>query len=141
MSFAVLHHGRVVGRQDLMATQFGAGRVADTGSWLGLAHQGRGIGTEMRAAVLELAFTGLGATQVTSAAMLDNARSLGVSRRLGYQPDGVDTTVVRGVPVTLQRLRLTRENWERHRTVETRIEGLTPCRELFGLDAPDAAAH
>lgn len=132
VSFAVLAEGRVVGRQDLMARDFALTGEASTGSWLGLAHQGRGFGTEMRAAALELAFTGLGATQVTSAAMTDNPRSLGVSRRLGYRPDGLDTAVVRGRAVTLRRLRLTREDWARHRAVRTAIHGLDGCRELFG---------
>jgi RimJ/RimL family protein N-acetyltransferase len=137
ISFAVLADGLVVGRQDLMAARFAVSREADTGSWLGLVHQGRGIGTEMRAAVLELAFTGLGAAQVTSAAMLDNPRSLGVSRRLGYRPDGLETEVVRGRAATLQRLRLSREDWAAHRTVPTVIHGLEPCRELLGLGTPD----
>lgn len=49
LSLAVLHEGRVVGRQDVMAKDFGVTGEVSTGSWLGLAHQGRGLGTEMRA--------------------------------------------------------------------------------------------
>ncbi|MGZ8763430.1 MAG: GNAT family N-acetyltransferase, partial [Acidimicrobiia bacterium] len=52
---------RVVGMQAVNAEHFGRLRRVDTGSWLGLAHQGQGIGTEMRAAALHLAFVGLGA--------------------------------------------------------------------------------
>jgi RimJ/RimL family protein N-acetyltransferase len=136
MSFAVLAEGELVGRQDLMARRFAVTGEVETGSWLGLRHQGRGIGTEMRAAALELAFAGLGARAATSAAMLDNPRSLGVSRRLGYRPDGLETQVVRDRAVTLQRLRLSREDWAVHRTVRTRIHGLEPCRELFGAAGP-----
>lgn len=77
LSLAVLCEGRVVGRQDLMARDFAVTGQVSTGSWLGLAHQGRGIGTEMRAAVLHLAFAGLGARTAVSAAMTDNPRSLG----------------------------------------------------------------
>lgn len=58
LSLAVLHEGEVVGRQDVMGREFGVRREVVTGSWLGLAHQGRGIGTEMRAAALHLAFEG-----------------------------------------------------------------------------------
>ncbi|MGQ0839322.1 hypothetical protein [Actinokineospora sp.] len=34
-----------------------------------------------------------------------------------------------------RRMRLTRAAWERHRTVAVAIDGLAPCRTLFGLDA------
>ncbi|WP_203593026.1 GNAT family protein [Streptomyces sp. SID9124] len=132
LSLAVLHEGRVVGRQDLMAKNFAVTGQVETGSWLGLAHQGRGIGTEMRAAVLHLAFAGLGAAAAVSAAMTDNPRSLGVSRRLGYQPNGLSVTALRGEPVTLQRLRLERGQWEEHRTAEVAVEGLDGCRDMFG---------
>ncbi|MET8327017.1 GNAT family protein [Streptomyces sp. NPDC005181] len=132
LSLAVLHEGKVVGRQDLGAADFAVTGEVNTGSWLGLAHQGQGIGTEMRAAVLHLAFAGLGARSATSAAMTDNPRSLGVSRRLGYLPDGLEVAALRGAPVTLQRLRIDRDSWEEHRTVDVRIEGLDACRKEFG---------
>jgi len=57
-----------------------------TGSWLGMRHQGKGFGTEMRAAILMLAFDHLGAKTARSSAFTDNPRSLAVSRRLGYEP-------------------------------------------------------
>ncbi|GGU35400.1 GNAT family N-acetyltransferase [Streptomyces violascens] len=133
LSLAVLHEGEVVGRQDLMASSFAVTREVETGSWLGLAHQGRGIGTEMRAAALHLAFAGLGARAAVSAAMTDNPRSLGVSRRLGYRDNGLDTAVARDRPVTLQRLRLERAEWERRRTVDVRVVGLDACRSEFGV--------
>lgn len=137
LSLAVLHEGEVVGRQDLMATGFPVTREAETGSWLGTGHQGKGIGTEMRAAALHLAFEGLGARCMTSAAMTDNGRSLGVSEKLGYRPDGMLTASVRGAARTLQRLRLDREGWEAHRTTPVRLEGLEPCGALFGgVDPP-----
>ncbi|WP_392841127.1 GNAT family N-acetyltransferase [Streptomyces sp. LN500] len=132
LSLAVLHEGKVVGRQDLAAADFAVTGEVSTGSWLGLAHQGQGIGTEMRAAVLHLAFAGLGARTATSSAMTDNPRSLGVSRRLGYLPDGLEVAALRGAPVTLQRLRIDRDRWEEHRTVDVRIEGLDACRKDFG---------
>ncbi|MCX5397169.1 GNAT family N-acetyltransferase [Streptomyces sp. NBC_00102] len=132
LSLAVLHDGEVVGRQDLMAKAFGVTRQVSTGSWIGLTHQRQGFGTEMRAAALHLAFAGLGAESAVSAAMTDNPASLGVSRRLGYLPDGTAVAAVRGVPVTLQRLRLDRAGWEEHRRVEVSVEGLDACRSHFG---------
>ncbi|MFF3526829.1 GNAT family N-acetyltransferase [Streptomyces rubiginosohelvolus] len=133
LSLGVLHEGEVVGRQDLMGRDFAVRRQVETGSWLGLAHQGQGLGTEMRAAALHLAFAGLGARYAVSAAMTDNLRSLGVSRRLGYVDDGLDTDVVRGAPVTLRRLRLDRARWEAHRSVDVSVEGLDACRAEFGV--------
>ncbi|MER6105228.1 GNAT family protein [Streptomyces sp. NPDC001832] len=132
LSLAVLHEGKVVGRQDVAAKHFAVMGEVSTGSWLGLAHQGQGIGTEMRAAALHLAFAGLGARTAVSAAMTDNPRSLGVSRRLGYLPDGLEVAAVRGAPVTLQRLRLDRARWEEYRAVEVTVEGLERCRAEFG---------
>lgn len=133
LSLAVLHEGKVIGRQDLMGRRFGVRRQAETGSWLGLPYQGRGFGTEMRAAALHLAFAGLDARYAVSAAMTDNPRSLGVSRRLGYLDDGLETEVVRGAPVTLRRLRLDRARWEAHRSVDVTVEGLDACRAEFGV--------
>ncbi|WP_374224726.1 GNAT family N-acetyltransferase [Streptomyces sp. ISL-99] len=132
LSLAVRCEGKTVGRQDLMTDDFPVTREGETGSWLGLAHQGRGIGTEMRAAMLHLAFEGLGARHVTSGAMTDNASSLRVSEKLGYRPDGLMVESVRGEARTVLRLRLTREAWEAHRTVPVEVAGLEPCRELFG---------
>ncbi|MCX4528694.1 GNAT family N-acetyltransferase [Streptomyces sp. NBC_01551] len=132
LSLAVLRGGEVVGRQDLGADEFAVTREGHTGSWLGLAHQGEGIGTEMRAAVLHLAFAGLGARAVTSAAMTDNPASLRVSEKLGYRPDGLTVACVRGEARTLRRLRLDRAGWEAHRTVPVELHGLEPARGLFG---------
>ncbi|MYW28945.1 GNAT family protein [Streptomyces sp. SID2119] len=133
LSLAVLHGGEVVGRQDVMGREFGVRREVMTGSWLGLPHQRQGIGTEMRAAALHLAFEGLGARYAVSDARADNAGSLGVSRRLGYEPDGLQIEVIRGEAVTLRRLRLDRTGWEKHRSVDVTMEGLDACRADFGI--------
>lgn len=133
LSLAVLHEGKAVGRQDVMGREFGVRREVMTGSWLGLPHQGQGIGTEMRAAALHLAFEGLGARYAVSDARTDNAGSLGVSRRLGYEPDGLQIEVIRREAVTLRRLRLDRAGWEKHRSVDVTVEGLDACRADFGV--------
>ncbi len=98
----------VVGTQKVAAKDFAVLREVATGSWLGRRFHRRGIGTEMRAAVLHLAFAGLGAEYATSDAFTDNPASFGVSRRLGYQLDGIQRMVVRDRAVTLRRLRLDR---------------------------------
>ena len=119
--------------QGISGRDFAVLREVHTGSWLGQRYQRQGIGTEMRAAVLELAFTGLGAEYATSEAFTDNAASLGVSRKLGYAFDGIYRQVIRGKPATQHRLRLDRAGWQAHRTTEVEITGLAECLPDFGL--------
>ncbi|MCD0451501.1 GNAT family N-acetyltransferase [Actinocorallia sp. API 0066] len=135
LPLAVFIEGRPIGTQHVSGDSFGVVRHVETGSWLGMAHQGRGYGTEMRAAVLHLAFAGLGALTAGSCAHTDNPASLGVSRRLGYRHNGSGYSEVRGRRVEEIRLLLDRESWAAHRTVEAEVEGLGPCLEMFGLDA------
>ncbi|MCO5967526.1 GNAT family N-acetyltransferase [Actinoallomurus soli] len=123
--------GTIVGTQGLMGTDFPILREVSTGSWLGRRYQGQGIGTEMRAAVLGLAFDGLGAEYAVSAAFADNAASFAVSRKLGYREDGIERRVVRGRPMVVRRMRLDRAG---RPTVPVTIEGLAPCLPLFGLE-------
>jgi len=124
--------GVVVGTQGLSGTDFPVLREVGTGSWLGSQYQGRGIGTAMRAAVLALAFDGLGAQYACSAAFAYNAASLAVSRKLGYADDGMNRQLVRGKPAELRRLRLDRDSWAAHRTADVTICDLGPCLPLFG---------
>ena len=131
--------GEVLGVQEVSGRDFAVTREVGTGSWLGRRHHGRGIGTEMRAAVLHLAFVGLGAEYATSGAFVDNHASLGVSRKLGYAEDGVLRVARRERPATEQRLRLDRPGWEAHRTMPVEIEGLAPCLPLLGADEAPAA--
>lgn len=133
LQLAVFLDGVVVGTQSVGARDFPITRLVRTGSWLGQRHQGRGIGTEMRAAVLHLAFAGLIAESAVTSAMTDNAASVAVSRKLGYQANGVVRTRVRDAVGYEQRFVLDRDRWEQCRTVLAEIEGLTPCLSLFGL--------
>lgn len=132
-TFAVLVDDTVVGVQAALATDFASLREATTGSWLGLAHQGRGIGTEMRQAVLHLLFAGLGAEHALSGAFDDNGPSLGVSAKLPYEPAGRRRVLRRGEPVWIADLRMSRDAWSAIRRDDIVIEGLAPCLELFGL--------
>lgn len=134
LNLTVFHTGEVVGQQSISAHDLAVIHQVDTGSWLGRRFQGQGIGTEMRAAVLHLAFTGLGAEEAVSGAFEDNPASHAVSRKLGYVPDGVNRRVVRGAMVVEHRRRLTRAAWERHRTTSVTIDGLDPCLPMFGIN-------
>ena len=123
--------GALAGSQSLRGQRENGVLVVDTGSWLGRAFQRRGYGTEMRAAVLELAFRGLGAVAATSGSLEGNVASARVSAKLGYEPAGEATLAPRGVPVREQRYRLPRARWRSPVPVE--IEDLEPCLPLLGV--------
>lgn len=133
VNFLVRHHGAVIGSQGLSARGFAITRQVSTGSWLGIAHQRRGFGTEMRAAVLMLAFDHLGATGARSGAYADNPASLRLSEKLGYRADGTNTFARRGVAATEIRLLLAAMQFVRPQwTLE--VDGLNGCREVLGAD-------
>src|SRR5262245_26272489 len=60
-NMACVVDGRVIGTQSAQAEHFASLRSALTGSFLIRPEQGKGIGKEMRAAILHLLFAGLGA--------------------------------------------------------------------------------
>lgn len=128
---AVFVDGHVVGIQDVGAEHFRSVRSVETGSWLGRAHQGQGLGREMREAVLHLAFAGLGAEEALSGAFEDNAASLATSRAVGYAENGEARGPRREGSARTIRFRLDRAGWERHRRDDIEIDGLEPCLELF----------
>jgi len=132
ISFLVRHDGRVIGAQSLSARDFAITREVSTGSWLGIAHQRYGFGTEMRAAVLLLAFDHLGATTARSGAFVDNPASLRTSEKLGYQPDGTSTHTRRDTAVTEIRLVLDAAHFVRPEWT-LQVDGLDGCRDT--LDA------
>ncbi len=132
LHLVVRHDGECVGTQSIEATSFPVRRTVLSGSWLGRDHQGRGFGTEMRAAVLELAFTHLGAVRAESCAFADNPASIRVSERLGYVPDGWAWEVRRGERVRDLRFAREREGWST--PYATQVGGITPdLLAQFGL--------
>jgi RimJ/RimL family protein N-acetyltransferase len=128
--------GRLIGMQGMHARAFAATRTVNTGSWLGRDFQGQGYGKEMRAAVLALAFDGLGALAAETEAFLDNHGSAGVSRALGYRENGLGSLSPQGVPRPTQRFRMTDEDWRSQPRPSTVIEGLAACLERFGVSDP-----
>ncbi len=124
----------LVGTQSILAEGFSNQRAVGTGSWLGKAFQGRGIGTEMRTAVLELAFRGLGAQAATSGWLEGNLASARVAQKLGYSETGLSEISPRGVGVPHHDMRLERADWVPAVPVE--IVGLGPALELFGASKP-----
>lgn len=130
VNFLVRRDGRVIGMQELSATDFAITREVSTGSWLGMRHQRKGFGTEMRAAVLAFAFDYLEAVRARSGAFVDNLASLRVSEKLGYRRDGTQTLARRGEPVEEIRLVLDCADFVRPEWT-LRVEGFHP--QLFGI--------
>ena len=133
LHLAVEYDGAVVGIQCLEGSDFPTLRTVDSFSWLMTQVRGRGIGMAMRMAVLGLAFDHLGARAAITSARTDNAASLGVSRRVGYTPNGVSLVRLasRGV-VELAHLRLTAGTWrDSGLGSEVTVTGLDPCRPWF----------
>ncbi len=95
-----------------------------TGSWLGAAYQGRGLGTEMRAAVLTYAFEQRDATVARSGAIQGNQQSLGVSRKLGYEVVGAHVVSPRGEPLEHTDVELRRERFSS--PVPVTVDGVRP---------------
>jgi RimJ/RimL family protein N-acetyltransferase len=131
LDLLVWEHGTLVGNQEVLSTDFATRRRVATGSWIGRAHQGRGIGTEMRAAVLELAFGGLSAVAAESSWLEGNVASRRVSEKLGYVEYTLGAKSPRGVPIAEHGVEIDHEAWVS--PVPVTIEGLEPCFPLFGL--------
>jgi RimJ/RimL family protein N-acetyltransferase len=131
--FVVMVNGEPAGVQDLTGVQFAALGTVSTFSWLGPEYRGRGVGTEMRAAVLHLAFAGLAAREAASEAFADNQASNRVSEALGYEPDGTSWATRRGDAAPLKRWKLTRERWETTRRTDIELVGVQECLPVLGV--------
>jgi len=134
LNLAVELDGELVGSQGIEAHDFAIVRTVSTGSWLGRAFQRRGIGTEMRAAVLGLAFDHLRAEIALTEANVGNAGSNGVSLALGYEPNGLGRLAPGGRVNDTVRYRMTRETWADRPRPPITVEGLERCRGLFGIE-------
>jgi RimJ/RimL family protein N-acetyltransferase len=132
LPLAVVVDGAVVGTQDIGAGDFAIRRTVSTGSWLHRPLHGRGLGTEMRAAVLHLAFAGLGAERAETGAFAGNSSSLRVTEKLGYRPNGDEVHVIDGERRLEHRFVLDRATWERTRRDDIDLVGVDPCRPLLG---------
>lgn len=133
LGLAVFRDGEPIGAVTLRARDFRVVREVTTFSWLGLAHHGRGYGTEARAGLLTLSFDHLGATAALTEVFQDNHASQAVSRKLGYEHDGISVDARDGEPVVSDRLRLTAAKWRERHLPPARVDGLAECRAMFGV--------
>jgi RimJ/RimL family protein N-acetyltransferase len=133
LPFVVRSGGEVVGAQWLEGPDWRADRTVDSSSWLVAPARGRGLGKQMRAAVLALAFGRLRADAAVSSAVVENRSSLGVSRALGYRD--THRSVLEHSGETLQHVRLGRATWEASgQAREVVIAGVSPALPLFGIE-------
>ena len=136
LSFAVCTGDEVVGACLVDATGFATTRRAETGSWVGRRHQGRGIGTEMRQAALGVIFDGLGGETATTAAWHDNERSLRVTRSLGYAETGSHRQLRRGHDEVMLTFEMSRERWYARIRPAVSFKGIERAREFLGIQVP-----
>ena len=133
LDLGVWFEGQLVGTQGIDANQFRVLHTVSTGSWLGREFQGRGIGKEMRSAILGFAFDHLGAWWATSGAFADNPASSAVSRSLGYEEDGIEVLAPRGEARELIRFRINADQWHARERPHVEVAGMERCYDMFGL--------
>lgn len=133
LGLGVFRDGEALGVATLRARDFRVVREVTTSSWLGLEHQGQGYGTEARIGLLTLAFDHLDATAARTEVFRDNHSSQGVSRKLGYEPDGISVDARGDEAVISDRLRLTRRKWAGVARPAVTVQGVVNCRQMFGL--------
>lgn len=133
LGLGVFRDGEPIGMVTVRARDFPVVRQVTTSSWLGLAHQGQGYGTEARIGLLTLAFDHLGARAALTEVFQDNHASQGVSRRLGYEHDGISVDARGDEALVSDRLRLTAEKWAGQERPAVRVDGMAAARAMFGL--------
>lgn len=134
LNFGVWRDGELLGTQGVATEHFLVTRTGETGSWLGLEHQGQGIGTAMRQAMCAFLFDHVGFEEITSGAFSDNPASLGVSRKVGYRANGVRRLKRReGELATNLGLVLSPGDLVRGEH-PLEVEGVAPFRRSIGLD-------
>ena len=130
----IWHDGEFIGCQDVGAKDFAILKTVSTGSWLRRSAQGHGFGKEMRAAVALYAFDWLGADAAESEAAAWNQQSLGVSRSLGYELNGVTRAAWGGKAVDVQKVRLTPATFKRP-DWQLKVEGHEATAKYLGIQS------
>jgi RimJ/RimL family protein N-acetyltransferase len=141
LPMAIVAGGEVVGMQAMLARNFNTLGLVRTESWVGARWQRRGYGTAARQAILSLAFDGLLASDAESVVWADNAASLTIARRLGYESNGTYVGVCDGHSRPGCRLSLSRQRWEAVPRAEVRIHGLSEAADFFSGDGAAWSRH
>ena len=137
INLATIVDGAVAGTTALIAKDFPILRQFETGSWLGRAFQGQGIGKEMRVATLHLGFLGLAGEIATTGAWADNGPSLGVTNSLAYTPASQRRGVRQARASVMHHFEMSRADFSaRLQRDDIELAGVDACLGLLGLDAP-----
>lgn len=115
-----------IGVIDITGREFSRSRTVVSGSWILPEYRGKGLGREIRAAIIGFAFSKLEAAECRSAADPDNVPSNKVSLSLGYVQDGTESVFG---PSDGNRYLLTRANWKDD--VEIQVAGFEECKDMF----------
>lgn len=135
LELVVRREGEIVGIQGLSTTNYLVTRTGETGSWLGIRHQGLGTGTLMRQTLCAFVFDHLGGEEVTSGAFTDNPTSMAVSRKVGYTPNGQTREKRRDGELAVCRRLVLRAGDLVRSGHELSVEGLPGFRSMIGLDS------
>lgn len=134
LHFVVAVDGQPVGMQDFIADQFSVFGTVTSFSWLSNDLRHRGLGGQMRQAILHLAVEGLDATEANTEAFLDKPGSNGVSRATGYSENGLTGATRRGEPGLMHSWWITPADWIAGRRSDIELHGVVECKEALGLE-------
>lgn len=123
--------GAPLGMVTVRARDFAVVREVATSSRLGRPRHRKGFGSEARLGLLTLAFDHLGAEAAVTEVFQDNHASQGVSRKLGYEPDGIFRNARAAEVLVSDRLRLTRSRWQSLAHPRAVVAGIAACRHMF----------
>lgn len=132
LSLVAVVDGQVVGEQSVRATEFATTRTVDTGSWLHRPRHGQGFGTEMRCAVLHLAFAGLGAERAETSCYEGSHASRRVTEKLGYEQTEEGIEDHDGTARRWWGYAIDHRHWEQQRRSDIELLGAEACRQLLG---------
>lgn len=104
----------------------------ETGSWLLRPEHGKGVGTEVRQAMLALIFDGMGKDYALTASFDNNPASIAVTQKLGYTRLESEFVNNRGERREVLKFELHRDNWTRVDGISW--TGLEPALNYLGLD-------
>lgn len=133
LDLAVMVDEVVAGNCVVHGVDFPRRRSLGTGSWLGRAYQGVGLGKEMRQAALHLIFGGFDADVAVTRVWHDNTASLAVTQSLPYTQTGTCEELRRGRPDTMLEFAMVPEQWAAIRRDDVRLVGVDAVREQLGI--------
>lgn len=129
LPFAVFYENNPIGMITMYAKDFPVARGFGCGYWIGLAYQGKGLGTEMLQATLSFGFDKLEAQEAYVGAWSDNEASKRIMEKLGFVFNGEYWMARQGQAMKDIRMRLPKEKWTKPDSIS--IQGFESCKNYF----------